>query len=124
MEKLVYINMLQVKKYYFLIEDMTEQAKFAYSLLRKALRNQAEKQAGTLKFLDPSNKKDELKQIEDIFPQNLINALIRVRLKEIVNLQDIIKTDELYYKSKRTKILVKIPYLLLFQEMYMKNICH
>ena len=30
-----------------------------------------------------------------------MNDLIRVKLKEVVNLQDIIKTDELYYKSKR-----------------------
>ena len=30
-----------------------------------------------------------------------MNELIRVKLKEIVNLQDIIKKDELYFKSKR-----------------------
>ena len=29
---------------------------------------------------------------------------IRVKLKEIVNLQDIIKTEELFYKLKRRKV--------------------
>ena len=65
----------------------------------------------------PSNKNDELKQTEGIFPKNLMIDLIRAKLKEIVNLQDIIKTDELYYKSKRRKVyhLVNILYLLFFK---------
>ena len=33
-----------------------------------------------------------------------MNDLIRVKLKETVNLQDIIKNDELHYKSKRRKV--------------------
>ena len=33
-----------------------------------------------------------------------MNNLIRDKLKEIVNLQDIINTDELHYKSKRRKV--------------------
>ena len=37
------------------------------------------------------------------FPQNLMNYLIRVKLKETVKLQDIIKKDNLTYKSKREK---------------------
>ena len=32
-----------------------------------------------------------------------MNDLIRVKLKEIVNLQNIIKKDNLNYKSKRVK---------------------
>ena len=40
------------------------------------------------------DKKDELKQIEGIFPQNLLNDLIRDKLKEVVSLQDIIKIDK------------------------------
>ena len=71
--------------------QIIEQAKFVYSPLGKAFKNQAEKQVGALKSLNPSNKKDELKQIEGIFPQNLMNDLIRDKLKEIVNFQDIIK---------------------------------
>ena len=42
-----------------------------------------------LKSPNVSSMKDELKQMEDIFPQNLINNLICAKLKEIVNLQDI-----------------------------------
>ena len=45
------------------------------------------------KSLDINNKKDELKHTEGIFPKYLMNDLIRVKLKEIVKLQDIIKKD-------------------------------
>ena len=51
-----------------------------------------------------SNKNDQLKQIEGIFLKNLMNDLICDKLKEIVNLQNVIKTDKLHYKSKRRKI--------------------
>ena len=37
--------------------QITEQAKFAYSLLRKSLEKQSKKQVGDLKSLDFSNKK-------------------------------------------------------------------
>ena len=50
-----------------------------------------------MKSLEPSNK---LNQIEGIFPQNLMNDLIRAKLKEIVELQDIINKDDTNYKSK------------------------
>ena len=76
--------------------QIIEQARFVYSPLVKAL----EKQVDPIKSLDFPNKKDELKQIEGIFPQNLMNDLIRTKLKEIVKLQDIIKKDYLNYKLK------------------------
>ena len=57
------MNMLQVKKYYLLIKE-------------KAFEKQTEKQVGTLKSLDHSNEKDELKQTDGIYPQNLMNALL------------------------------------------------
>ena len=41
------------------------------------------------------NKKNELKQIEGIFPATLMNDLIRSNLKEIAKLQDIIKKDDM-----------------------------
>ena len=69
-----------------------EQAMFVYSHLGK----QTEKQVVVIKSLGPSNK---LKQI----PQNLMNDLIRSKLKGTVELQDIIKKDDLNYKSKRGK---------------------
>ena len=50
-----------------------EQAKFPYSPLGKAFEKQTEKQVGAIKPLKPSHKKHELKQIQGIFPQNLIN---------------------------------------------------
>ena len=46
--------------------QLTEQAKFAYSLIGKAFEKQTEKQAGAIESLILSNKKDELKQIESI----------------------------------------------------------
>ena len=49
--------------------QIVEQAKFTYSPLGKALEKQTEKQVGALRTLDLSNKKDELKQIESIFPK-------------------------------------------------------
>ena len=56
--------------------QIIELTKFAYSTLGKALNKQKEKQVGAWKSLNPSNKKDELKQIKGIFPQNLMNGLI------------------------------------------------
>ena len=80
-----------------------EQANFPYSPLGEVFEQQAEKQVGAIKSLILSNKKDELKQIEGIFLQNLTNDLICAILKEIANLQDIFKTDILHYKSKSRK---------------------
>ena len=64
--------------------QIIEQAKFAYSPLGKAFEKQTEKQVGALKFLEPFNKKYDLKQIEGIFPQNLMNDLIRDGLKYLL----------------------------------------
>ena len=80
--------------------QIVERAKFAYSPLGKAFEKQTEKQVDAIKSLDLSSK---LKQIEGIFPQNLMNDLIRANLKEIVELKDIIKKDSLNSKSKRGK---------------------
>ena len=68
--------------------QIIEQAKFAYSPSRKAFEKQTEKQVGAIKHLNPSNK---LKRVEGIFPQNLVNYLIRAKLKEFAKLQEIIK---------------------------------
>ena len=90
LEKLINMNILQVKKYCILVE----QAKFAYSPLGKAFEKQTEKQVSALNSLDLSNKKDELKQIEGGFPQNLMNDFVVNQFK----LQDFNKTAELRYK--------------------------
>ena len=78
-----------------------QQAKFAYSPLGEAFEKQTENQVGAIKSLDHSNK---LKQIEDIFPQNLMNGLIRAKLKEIKELQK----DGLNYNSKRGKLIILV----------------
>ena len=80
--------------------QMIEQAKFAYSSLGKAFEKETGKQVDTIKSLSPSNK---LKQIEGIFSQNLMNDLIHAKLREIIEFQDIIKKDDLNYKSKGRK---------------------
>ena len=55
--------------------DINREAAKIY-LLGKAFEKQTEKQVSALKSLDLSNKKDELKQFEGIFSQNLMNNLI------------------------------------------------
>ena len=65
------MNMLQVKKYYLLIKE-------------KAFEKQTEKQVSTLKPLNLSNEKDELKQTDSIYPQNLMNALFKILLKKMI----------------------------------------
>ena len=78
--------------------QIIEQAEFAF------LENQKGKQVGLLKSLKLSNGKYELKQIDGVFSQNMMNDFIRDKLKKIVTLLDIIKMDELHYKSKRRKV--------------------
>ena len=59
--------------------QIIEQVKFAYDPFGKALKNQTEKHVGALKSLNPYDKKDQLKQVEGIFSQNLMNDLIQVK---------------------------------------------
>ena len=46
------------------------------------MKTQTEKQDGDIKSQDNSNKEDELKQTEGIFPQNVMIDLIRSKLKK------------------------------------------
>ena len=59
--------------------QIIEQVKFAYSSLGKAFEKQTEKQVYAINSLDPFNM---LKQIEGMFPQNLMNDLFRAKLKK------------------------------------------
>ena len=93
-----------MNKYCLLIKDKQLQTKFAYSSLGKAFKKQIEKQVGAIKSIKISNKKNQLKKIVGIFPQNLMNDLISDKLKEIVKSQNITKTDHLRYKSKNRKV--------------------
>ena len=83
----------QVKKQ----RQIIHQANFSYSPSGNAFEKQTEKQVGALKYIDISNKKDELKQIQVIYSQNLMNDLTRIKLKEIVKFQDINKKGDLKY---------------------------
>ena len=62
--------------------QIVEQAMFAYSPLGNALEKQTQKQVAALKSLYPSNKENKFRNIEVIFPQNMMNDLIRFNLKK------------------------------------------
>ena len=62
-----------------------EKSKFTYSLLGKVLEKQTEKQVDALPSLNLSDKTDELKQTERIFPNNLLTNVINDRAKKSLN---------------------------------------
>ena len=73
---MISINVLQAKKYYYLIKvsRIIEQAKFTYSPVAKAFEKQIKiiedkgiKQAEALK---PEENKEDLKSIEEIFAKD------------------------------------------------------
>ena len=64
----------------------------------KAFEKQREKKIDIFKSLDPPNK---LEQIEGVFSKNLMNDLTHANIKEMVELKNVIKKDDLNYKSKR-----------------------
>ena len=97
--------------------QIIEKAQFAYFPLEKVFEKRTEKQVGAIKSLLPSNKKDELKEIEGIFPQNLMNDFACAKFKEIIKFQDIIKKI-IYIINKileKLIILLNIYYLLFFK---------
>ena len=51
-----------------------------------------------------------------------MNDMIRDKLKETVNLKDIVKTDNLRKKAKSRKVEYSWP--IVFSEIYMKDIYH
>ena len=107
--KISALSFVKINKYEYLTDEeilssdqskVIEQAKFTNSPLGKAFQKQ-KKQVGVVTPLELPNKRDELKKIEGIFPQNMMNDLICEKLKEIFNLQDNIKTDDLRYELKK-----------------------
>ena len=76
-----------------------ETSKFTYSPFKKALEKQTKKQVDALKFLNVSNKDDKFLKNESIFPKYLLNNFIINKALEIAKWQEIIKSDELDYKS-------------------------
>ena len=80
-EKILALSSGKVDKYEYLTceeilpsnrRQITEQDKFSHSPFRKALEKQKEKQVDALKSSNLSNKTDELKQIEVIFPKKSV----------------------------------------------------
>ena len=69
-----------------------------------------------------SNKTDEWKQIESMFPQNQINDLILNRIKEIKQLQDNINLDDLEYTSKMETVTTSVNiFYMFFFKRYNRN---
>ena len=63
------------------------------------MEKQTKKQVDALKFLNVSNKDDKFLKNESIFPKYLLNNFIKNKALEIAKWQEIIKSDELDYKS-------------------------
>ena len=74
-----------------------EQAKFTYSALGKAFEEQTKEQVKAIKDLNISDKTNELKEIEGIFPQSVLNGLISNKLKKVIDLQNSIELDKLKF---------------------------
>ena len=72
------------------------------------MKQQTKKKVDALKSLIFSNKTYELKQIESMFPQNMINDLVRHRQKNITKLQDTINLNKLHYKAKRANCIISV----------------
>ena len=61
-------------------KQIIEQTKFTYSPFGKAFEKQTKEQIKAIKDLIISDKASELKQIESIFPQNVLNDVISNKL--------------------------------------------
>ena len=80
-------------------QQIIEQAIFTYSPLGKAFEKQTKEQVKAIKGLNISDKVNKLKQIENMFPKDVINDLTVNKLKKNVDLQNRIKLDNLDYKK-------------------------
>ena len=80
------MNILQVKKYYLLIKGNSRASQIFIFSFRKAYEKQKEKLVDALKSLNLSDKTDELKWFESIFPKKVLNDLIIDKSKEIIKL--------------------------------------
>ena len=99
-------------------QQIIEEAKFTYPPLGKAFEKRTKEQA--IKDLNISDKANELKQIEVIFPQNVLNDLISNKLKKIIELQSSIELDKLDYKNYDFN---KVPLPSIFlRDIYTKNV--
>ena len=119
----------KIDKYEYLTEEeilpsnkkkIIEQAKFTYSPLGKVFEKQTKEQVKAIKDLTISDKASELKQIEGVFPQNVLNELISNKLKKIIELQNSIELDKLNYKKYDFN---KVPLSSIFlRDIYTNNL--
>ena len=71
-----------------------------------------------------NNKIHELKQIDSIFPKHQLDDLIIDKLKEIRQLQNNIKLDNLEYTTKREKVIASIILIIYcFEGVDRREIC-
>ena len=71
-------------------KQRTNQAKCTYSPSRKAFKEQTKEQVKTMRDLNISDKANELKQIEDIFSQNVSNDLTSNKLKKSLSYKKVL----------------------------------
>ena len=71
-------------------QQIIEQTKFTYSPLGKAFEKQTKEQVKAIKDLNIFDKVSELKQIESIFPQNVLSDLISNKLKRIISYRTVL----------------------------------
>ena len=71
-------------------KKIREQAKFTYSPLGKVFKEQTKEQAKAIKDLNTSDKRNKLKQIENIFPQNLLNDLVSDQIKKVLSYKTVL----------------------------------
>ena len=69
----------------------------------KPLKSREKKQIKHLKFSESPYKIAELKQVKDTFPENNLTCN---RLKYIIQLQNSIKINELYYITKKESLMI------------------
>ena len=127
--KLINMNILRAKKHHLIIK-VKGQNKLDFHILlqEKLFKNKQRIKLILLKYLNLSNKIDQLKQVGSLFPKIQLNDLIIDKLKEIKKLQSNIKLDKLEYATKHRKNnherekVILITYC--FQEMYTREICH
>ena len=80
-------------------QEIIEQAKSTYSPLGKAFGKQTKEQVKAIKDLNFSDKANELKQLDVIFPENVLNDFISNKLKKTIEQQNSIELDKLDYKN-------------------------
>ena len=101
------LSSCKIDKYEYLTGDgILNKLNLLIQLLVKAFEKQTEKQVSVLKSLNISHKINKLKQIEDIFSQNLMNDLIRNKLEKITELENSNGLSKLHYENQKSHCLL------------------